>query len=86
LKRLGWWQVAVPANTVRAKDTTGAGDLFTAGFLSAFLAGLPLDACARTGCFMGAQVVQVCAATTRITPSGSWLSGGATPPARCTPR
>jgi sugar/nucleoside kinase (ribokinase family) len=51
--------VAVPANRVQAKDTTGAGDLFTSGFLSAYLAGEPLDVCARTGCFMGAQVVQV---------------------------
>lgn len=51
--------VAVPAHRVQAKDTTGAGDLFTSGFLSAFLAGEPLDVCARTGCFMGAQVVQV---------------------------
>ena len=59
--------MAVPANRVQAKDTTGAGDLFTSGFLSAFLAGEPLDVCARTGCFMGAQVVQVRAPNRRRT-------------------
>ena len=53
-------------------DTTGAGDLFAAGFLHAFLEGQSLQGCARAGCLTGAEVVQVMGA---IIPSGrfDWL-------------
>ena len=37
----------VAGHAVAAVDTTGAGDLFHAGFISAMLAGLELDAALR---------------------------------------
>lgn len=39
-------------------DTTGAGDLWAAGFLYAYLSGAPLDKCGRIGAKLGAEVVQ----------------------------
>ena len=36
----------------------GAGDLFASGFLAAWLAGRPLQDCARLGCLAGAAVLQ----------------------------
>jgi sugar/nucleoside kinase (ribokinase family) len=38
-------------------DTTGAGDLFAAGFLRGLTAGLPLSGCARLGCLAAAEVI-----------------------------
>lgn len=40
-------------------DTTGAGDLFTAGFLHGYLSGKPFEVCADYGALLGAAVVQV---------------------------
>lgn len=40
-------------------DTTGAGDLFTSGFLHAYLEGKPLPVCARLGNMLGSAVVSV---------------------------
>ena len=54
-------------------DTTGAGDSFTAGFLSAYLAGASLQACASCGCAVGTQVVQVLFAV-GVQPRGSRMS------------
>lgn len=39
-------------------DTTGAGDLFAAGFLSGRLRGLPLEDCCRRGCAAGGAVIR----------------------------
>ncbi|MCC5831641.1 MAG: adenosine kinase [Chlamydiales bacterium] len=45
----------VPTQTV---DTTGAGDLFAAGFLYAYLKGKPLPACAYLGNLAGSAAVE----------------------------
>lgn len=39
----------LPARKIEVKDTTGAGDAFWAGFLSAYLDELPLQQCAKAG-------------------------------------
>lgn len=43
----------VPAPRVHVVDTTGAGDAFNGGFLAAFVAGEPVDACLRAGVRLG---------------------------------
>lgn len=45
--------VEVPAFPVETVDTTGAGDSFDAGFLHAWLSGLPLRDCLRWGAACG---------------------------------
>jgi len=49
----------VPAIPVRALDTTGAGDLYAAGFLFGLLNGHPLDICGHLGSILGGKVVEV---------------------------
>lgn len=51
--------VKVPAELVKAVDTTGAGDLWQAGFLYSFLNGRSLEDCGKAGSILGAEVVQV---------------------------
>lgn len=46
--------ISVPGRKVRAIDTTGAGDSFAAGFISAFLAGEPDAVCLKHGNACGA--------------------------------
>lgn len=52
-----------PALDVRVVDTTGAGDIYTAGFLWALLHGAPLPICAAQGSAMAAEVIQVVGTT-----------------------
>jgi len=42
---------------VKAIDSTGAGDLFAAGFLYGYTKDLPLDLCARIGSFVASKTV-----------------------------
>ena len=51
--------VKVWANAVEAIDTTGAGDLWQAGFLFGFLQNKTLATCGEYGSVLGAEVVQV---------------------------
>ena len=44
---------------VNCVDSTGAGDLFAAGFMFAMLNDLALSACVRLGCLSGAAVIMV---------------------------
>lgn len=48
-----------PAYVVEPLDTTGAGDLFIAGFLHGYLERLPLATCAHFGALLGNAAVQV---------------------------
>lgn len=48
-----------PAFPVKPLDTTGAGDLFAAGFLHGYLTGKPLTECAKFGALISREVVQV---------------------------
>ena len=51
-------RVAVPAAPVEeVVDTTGAGDLFAAGFLFGHTRGLPVDECAALGSLAAAEVI-----------------------------
>jgi sugar/nucleoside kinase (ribokinase family) len=45
-----WHAPAIPVNPI---DTTGAGDVFNAGFLAAWRDGRPLDVCLRWGTICG---------------------------------
>jgi sugar/nucleoside kinase (ribokinase family) len=50
--------VEVPATRVeRIVDTTGAGDLFAAGFLAARCRGRPLKDCLETGSIAAAEII-----------------------------
>ncbi len=59
----------VEACIVPAVDTTGAGDLWAAGFLYGLTEGLPLEKAAALGCKVGAEVVQVMGA---VIPKAGW--------------
>jgi ribokinase len=47
-----------PAFEAKVVDTTGAGDVFAAGFLYAFLKGMPIETCLKTGNFVAAYSIQ----------------------------
>lgn len=52
-------QMHCPAYPLHPVDTTGAGDLFAAGFLHGYLQNKPLPLCAHYGAKIAAAVVQV---------------------------
>ena len=61
------WKVdAISANCI---DTTGAGDLYAAGFLYGLVNGLPLDSCGKIGSLLGGNVIEVIGATME---NGRW--------------
>lgn len=53
----GATRVAVPAAPTTVVDTTGAGDLFAAGFLAGLTRGRNDADCARMGCVAAAEVI-----------------------------
>jgi sugar/nucleoside kinase (ribokinase family) len=50
--------IVVPAERVqKVVDTTGAGDLYAAGFLHGYTKKMPLRECARIGALCAAEIV-----------------------------
>jgi sugar/nucleoside kinase (ribokinase family) len=62
-------RLEIEAHRVEAIDTTGAGDLWAAGFLYGINHGLTLEHSANLGCKIGSEVVQVMGA---VIPSEGW--------------
>jgi sugar/nucleoside kinase (ribokinase family) len=58
IAKSGNQQAFAPAIDVSVIDTTGAGDGFTGGFLTAFMSGAPLDLCLKQGCYLASFVIQ----------------------------
>ncbi len=56
-------RLQVNAQLAKAIDTTGAGDLWAAGFLYGLNHGLSLENAAHLGCKVGAEVVQILGAS-----------------------
>jgi sugar/nucleoside kinase (ribokinase family) len=50
-------RVEVPASPTELVDTTGAGDLYAAGFLARWAAGAGLDECARVAAIAAGEVI-----------------------------
>lgn len=67
--RKGSETVRVEAERVNAVDTTGAGDLWHAGFLYGYLTGMPLEDCGKLASATGAEVVKV---TGAVIPEDRW--------------
>ena len=49
----------IPTVGVNVIDTTGAGDLFAAGFLSGWATGVDLERCGKIGAILAGEVIQV---------------------------
>lgn len=52
-------KVFVSAHKVNCLDSTGAGDLYAAGFLYGLMHGKSLEVCGKTGTLLAANVIQV---------------------------
>jgi len=52
-------RILCPTTPVNCIDSTGAGDIFAAGFLHMFLQGYPLQECSKVGHILGGAVLQV---------------------------
>ncbi|MCD6035442.1 MAG: putative Adenosine kinase [Rickettsiales bacterium] len=51
--------IEVPAQAnIKVVDTTGAGDLYAAGFLYGYTQGLPLETCGKLGTIAATEVIQ----------------------------
>jgi sugar/nucleoside kinase (ribokinase family) len=61
--------IKISSLTVDCKDTTGAGDLYAAGFLYGYAYNLPLDKCGALGSLLAANVIEFIGA--RI-PDNKW--------------
>ena len=51
--------LAIPAVQADAIDTTGAGDLWAAGFYAAWLSGLPLETAGSVGSLVASEIVKI---------------------------
>jgi len=51
--------IKISAYPVKCVDTTGAGDLYAAGFLYGYANGLPLEKCGILGSFMAGKVIEI---------------------------
>lgn len=56
--KVGDQRIDIPALPAKAIDTTGAGDLWAAGFLYGYFQGMPLEDCGYLASFLGAKVVE----------------------------
>jgi sugar/nucleoside kinase (ribokinase family) len=62
-------QIVVDPIRAEAIDTTGAGDLYTAGFFYGLIHEFPLEVCGKLGALLGGKVVEVVGARM---PDGKW--------------
>lgn len=51
--------IRIKSFPVECRDTTGAGDLYAAGFLHGLAAGKPLEKCGLYGSFLASRVIEV---------------------------
>ena len=55
----GLRSIVVPGIKADLKDTTGAGDLYAAGFLYGLSNGYDLELCGKIGSILGGKVIEV---------------------------
>ena len=83
----------VPAFPIaRVVDTTGAGDMFAAGFLAGLARGADLETCARLGALAAAEIIQHLGARPLVSLAGArarkrlWRSDAGRAPSSLSPR